>query len=135
MLSTLMNVQLLPGEDITTFVRRRCRLANSFSAAQGSWSLRWATDLIAWHAHCMRNHNEVMWTPRLATIMCTAELQRKRATFCIRSTTWSCHAGRTDTRYRAGAVVVRTEQSLVEAHLYLQERGTREALKRPSRTF
>jgi hypothetical protein len=133
MLSTLMNVQLLPGEDIPTFVRRRCRLANSYSAAQGSWSLRWATDLVAWNAHCTRNHNQAIWTPSLTGIMSTAELQRKRAAFCIRSATWSCHAGRTDTRFRAGAVIVRTEQSLVEAQSYIQERGTRQTLKRLNR--
>ena len=102
MLSTLMNIQPLPDEEIPAFVQRRCRLAYAFTSAQGSWSLRWAADIINWNAHCKLNHNDLIWTRELEKIMTTAELQRKRAAFCIRSASWNCHAGRTGTRHRAG---------------------------------
>jgi hypothetical protein len=133
MLSTLMNTQPLPDEEIPIFVQRRCRLANAFASVQGSWSLRWAADILNWNAHCKRNHNGSIWTRDLETIMTTAELQRKRATFCINSTSWSCHAGRTGTRHRAGAVSVRTDQSLAAAHGHIQEKGAAQTLKRIKR--
>ena len=129
LLSSVMAIPMIADEDVARYVRRRCHLASSHSAAQGSWSLRWAADLNNWYDHCKRNSCARLWHGHLHKEVTPSFLMQQRSLFCINSTRWSVQAGRTATRHAAGKVQTRYLDSIGEALEYMLERGTRRTLK------
>jgi hypothetical protein len=130
LIGALLNVPMLSTEDLPRYVRRRAHLACSFSAAQGLWSTRWAADIKKWDCHCRRNTSGAIWTAALLRILTATELQQRRAAFSVTSRTWTCFAGRTDTRAARGNVQPRREDSIIAATAYLVETATARTLMR-----
>jgi hypothetical protein len=134
MIAALSALTPLPGEDLPGFFKHRCNMASSIASAQGRWAARWAKSILDFDAHCKRDHNGQMWHNHLAAMWTSEQLQAQRAKFAtklvISARTWTAFAGRTATRYKAGAVTIRREDSLVAASEFLKSENLRCTLKR-----
>ena len=129
LIGSLSDVQMLPDEDLPSFIRRRAHLASAHAIAQGTWSTRWAADIKRWDDHCRRNSSGAIWTSGLLQLCTASDLQRQRAQFARSSHAWTCFAGRTDTRCAPGSVQTRREDSIFAAMEHLVESATARTLK------
>ena len=130
MIGALLDVHMQPAEDLPDYIRRRAHLASAFSAGQGAWSTRWAADIKNWDVHCRRNTSSAIWTNALLKLGAPSELIRRRAQFALSSRSWTCFAGRTDTRRAPGYVPIRREDSIDAATEYLLQTATSSVLRR-----
>ena len=78
LIGTLLDVQMLPAEELPEYIRRRAHLASAFSSVQGAWSTRWAADIKTWDSHCRWNTSGAIWTNALMQIATPSELIRRR---------------------------------------------------------
>ena len=65
LIAAVLNVHMLPEEDLPDYIRRRAHLACAFSTEQGAWSTRWAADIKNLNAHCRWNSFGAIWTSAL----------------------------------------------------------------------
>ena len=129
-IGALLDVHMLPEEELPDYIRRRAHLASAFSTGQGAWSTRWAADIKNWDAHCRQNSSGAIWTSALLRLGTPTELIRRRAQFSVSSHSWTCLAGRTDTRRAPGYVPTRREDSVSAATEHLLTTATRSTLRR-----
>ena len=104
-----VTLQPLPEDDFVEFFNCRWFLAALQPKLQGTWSRRRAQAIIDFNAHCPRNHNAVQWYNALQRVWDARALAARRAQFVaslmsVLANSWSCLAGRTDTRCRPGSV-------------------------------
>ena len=130
LIAALLNVHMLPEEDLPDYIRRRAHLVSAFSTEQGALSTRWAADIKSWDAHCRWSSSGAIWTSALLRLGTPTELIRRRAQFSVSSHSWTCLAGRTDTRRAPGYVPTRREDSVSAATEYLLTTATRSTLRR-----
>ena len=112
MIASIARDRPRPGEDMAHCCRRRMRDAHSIARNSGSWSKRWFRRFEKWNEHLDRHPEHPcskLWKVRDASW-----LQSRRATFAssnaIRWNSWTCLAGRSDTRVCNGYVAQRWEQ-------------------------
>ena len=102
LIGALLDVHMLPEEELPEYIRRRAHLASAFSTGQGAWSTRWAADIKNWDAHCRQNSSGAIWTSALLKLGTPTELIRRRAQFSVSSRSWTDMLRRPD-RHAAGS--------------------------------
>ena len=114
MIASIRRIQPNPAEEPASFCRRPMRDAHSIAKKQGTWSDRWFDRFIEWNAHLSRHPEHP--TSRLIRTRDKFWLQSRRANFAaqnaVRWNSWTCLAGRTDTRITSGNVAQRWENGL-----------------------
>ena len=99
----------MSGEEPRAFFRRRMREARQLQSRVGSWSERWAKQLLKWHSHSQRDPNQA-WTRKLLTVRTPGELGERRSLF-----------SRPQTRAMPGFTNARWAESLTVAESYLSK--------------
>jgi hypothetical protein len=126
-------IEMQPDEDIKMFRKRRMRVAHTLAEVSGKWSLRWASAVVTWDAHIVRNTCGLLWAAALRKVRDASYLQQRRRSFLPKFSTrlsgWSELAGRTDSRSTRGSVAIRFHDGLLAATELLHEARMKELLK------
>ena len=65
MISKLLNLRPLPGEQHLTFFRRRSRVCRGRAESAGRWSENWRKHVVTWQLHLERGHDGGGWAHKL----------------------------------------------------------------------
>ena len=125
MTASILRLPRFEGEETESYVRRRGRIARSFCAESGQWSLYWFKGAVRWDEHLQRPVNDHSWSSRLRVYHGKEWLMTRRAQFApstaSRNSPASAHAGRTDTRSCRGRVLPRWHDAVDYAKSMLSE--------------
>ena len=117
MIASIRRLRLAPGEEDSTFFRRRLKDARAIARKMGSWSGRWFKRFVQWNEHLDRHPSHP--ATRVMRTRDRIWLQNCRSIFAARNpvrwNSWTCLAGRTDTRIAGGYVAQRWENGLALA--------------------
>ena len=111
MIASIFRISPGPGETPASFCRRRMRAAHSIARDRGQWSKRWFNRFEQWNEHLDRHPSHPC--SRILKTRDADWLVSRRALFAaanpIRWNSWTCLAGRSDTRACSGHVAQRWE--------------------------
>ena len=108
MVGIVLNCQPSETESFDRFCRRKNRLISSQIPTK--WSYVWASRVVSWHAHIVRNTCNNCWSARIASFRDAQELATRRA---------NNSSGRPETRIQSGFASVRWYESVQLASRYI----------------
>ena len=116
MIAIACPIQPVPGEESSSFFRRRGRQASATAKNIGLWSKHWFDRAVAWDDHVLRNRSGCTWNNSLCAFHDSRWLQVRRSAFAVIASTrlnpWTVLAGRTATRVAAGKVQPRWQEGV-----------------------
>ena len=110
MVSIVLHLRMMSGDTPGAFARRKQRLVSSCIPLPKRWSHIWATRMVSWDKHVLRNSHGNVWTARIASYMNAAELEARRA---------ASASGRPDTRVAPGFTSARWYEAVGVARNFL----------------
>ena len=109
MLRIVSGIQRKPDETPETFSRRSARLVAVAQHEQGRWSDMWASSVVTWAAHVLRNTNNGSWSFQLLNLQSSTALREIRA----------FNSNRPGTRAAPGYLPVRWTDGLANAFKHI----------------
>ena len=102
MVCLLLNYHHKNGICIDSYYRNRCILAGRHCGTSGRWSVKWASAVLRWNAHCHRARDINMWHSRILNYRPAAWLEAQRAKHgrgVIKRTKTRLHSGKIACRW------------------------------------
>jgi hypothetical protein len=119
LVALLIPIRFQFGDIPSEYFRRKSTLASGACDGVGRWSLRWASLVLGWDGHVVRNSSGIQWGAFLADLRSSQWLIERRSLFAPASSSnpraWTALAGRTATRSAGGMVATRWRDGLESA--------------------
>ena len=120
-LEIILRVRPLPADTVDAYFRRASHIIAAVQETRGVWSWVWASKIISWSSHVVRNTANASWPSKILHVRSSHELNSRRA--------W--HSQRPNTRSSPGWCPTRWTDGVAKAIKHLQDARIRS--ERPNR--